>query len=133
MNMFNVLTSASKVFAAFLGLGVMFLFFAIAIAVIFIVFTIVGNYKLFQKAGYNGWEAIVPFYNLWILVKIAGLKEYWFIGLVATYLANIIGRGGEFFTIAAIVASCWEMEDGLRWLPMRSHAVDVHRLCAGAD
>ena len=43
-------------------------------------------------------------YNLWILVKIAGLKEYWFIGLVATYLANIIGRGGEFFTIAAIVA-----------------------------
>ena len=29
-------------------------------------------------------------------------------------------------TIAAIVASCWEMEDGLRWLPMRSHAVDVH-------
>lgn len=104
MNMFNVLTSASKVFAAFLGLVVMFLFFVIAIAVIFIVFTIVGNYKLFQKAGYNGWEAIVPFYNLWILVKIAGLKEYWFIGLVATYLANIIGRGGEFFTIAAIVA-----------------------------
>ena len=39
-----------------------------------------------------------------LLVKIAGLKEYWFIGLVATYLANIIGRGGEFFTIAAIVA-----------------------------
>ena len=36
-------------------------------------------------------------------------------------------------TIAASVASCWEMEDGLRWLPMRSHAVDVHRLCAGAD
>ena len=86
MNMFNVLTSASKVFAAFLGLGVMFLLFVIAITVIFIVFTIVGNY------------------NLWILVKIAGLKEYWFIGFVATYLANIIGRGGEFFTIAAIVA-----------------------------
>ena len=36
-------------------------------------------------------------------------------------------------TIAASVASCWEMENGLRWLPMRSHAVDVHRLCAGAD
>ena len=54
MNMFNVLTSASKAFAAFLGLGVMFLFLTIAIAVIFIVFTIVGNYKLFQKAGYNG-------------------------------------------------------------------------------
>ena len=36
-------------------------------------------------------------------------------------------------TIAAIVASRWEMEDGLRWLPMRSHAVDVHRLCAGTD
>ena len=34
MNMFNVLTSASKVFAAFLGLGVMFLFLTIAIAVI---------------------------------------------------------------------------------------------------
>ena len=36
-------------------------------------------------------------------------------------------------TIAAIVASRWEMEDELRWLPMRSHAVDVHRLCAGTD
>ena len=40
MNMFNVLTSASKVFAAFLGLGVIFALFIVAIAVIFIVFNI---------------------------------------------------------------------------------------------
>ena len=61
MNMFNVLTSASKVFAAFLGLGVIFALFTVAIAVIFIVFTIVGNYKLFQKAEYNVGRQLLRF------------------------------------------------------------------------
>lgn len=100
--MFNILTPASNIFSALLGFGIIFSVIAVIFTIAFVVFIIIGNYKLFQKAGYNGWEAIIPFYNLWILVKIAGLKEYWFVGLVATSLANIVG-GREFFTIASVI------------------------------
>ena len=43
------------------------------------IFIIIGYWKLYKKAGYNGYEAIIPFYSQWVLTKIAGLKEYWFI------------------------------------------------------
>ncbi|WP_175956865.1 DUF5684 domain-containing protein [Schaalia sp. Marseille-Q2122] len=35
------------------------------------VLSIVGMWKLFEKAGEPGWAAIIPFYNAYILVKIA--------------------------------------------------------------
>lgn len=40
------------------------LVFAIAIV------SIIAEWKLFKKAGYNGWEAIVPFYNTYCLCDI---------------------------------------------------------------
>ena len=35
----------------------------------FAVLTLVAAWKVFVKMGYEGWEAIVPFYNLYILFK----------------------------------------------------------------
>ncbi len=42
-----------------------------------IVLEIVGMWKVFTKAGAPGWGAIVPFYNLYLLCKIAGRPGWW--------------------------------------------------------
>jgi len=36
-----------------------------------------GYWKLFEKSGRKGWEAIVPIYNLWVHLKIIGRPGWW--------------------------------------------------------
>lgn len=38
-----------------------------------------GTYKLYQKAGRSSWEAIVPIYNAYVLMKIIGRPSWWVI------------------------------------------------------
>ena len=45
----------------------------IAVAVLMVI----GMWKMFAKAGRPGWGAIIPVYNLYLLVEIAG-KPWWF-------------------------------------------------------
>jgi Family of unknown function (DUF5684) len=58
--------------------GVIFLLVEIAL----IVLIVAGFWKTFEKAGKPGWAAIVPFYNLFVLVQIARKPEWWFILLI---------------------------------------------------
>ncbi len=55
-----------------------------------IVGTLVGLYKLFEKAGEAGWKALVPFYNAYICVKITGKKMSWFIMLMIPVLNVVV-------------------------------------------
>ncbi len=45
----------------------------------FIVFAIVGMWKVYEKADQAGWASIIPFYNIYILLKIAGRPGWWLI------------------------------------------------------
>jgi hypothetical protein len=38
---------------------------------------IVALWKVFVKAGQPGWAAIVPFYNVYVLLKVAGRPGWW--------------------------------------------------------
>ena len=40
---------------------------------------IVANWKLFTKAGVEGWKAIIPYYNTYVMCQIAGTNIIWFI------------------------------------------------------
>ena len=53
--------------------------FLFVIYLVVIVLTIAGLWQIFVKAGEPGWAAIIPFYNLWIYVKISGKEAFWFI------------------------------------------------------
>ena len=67
--------------------------FAIIFVIVFIfliVFYVIGRWKLYQKAGKSGWEAIVPFYNDWVYVEIAGLNPWWFLLVVATTICSVL-------------------------------------------
>ena len=85
------------------GLGiVMVIYFAILILLI------VSVWKVFTKAGQPGWAAIIPIYNMVVLLKIVGKPIWWIIGflipivnlvvaiLVAVALAKSFGKGTGF-------------------------------------
>ena len=59
--------------------------------VFLLVFVIVaaGMWKVFEKAGEPGWAALVPIYNLLVLVKIAG-KETWWVVLLLLPCVNFV-------------------------------------------
>src|SRR6478672_11028022 len=53
-----------------------------------IVFVIVALWKVYAKAGEPGWAAIIPIYNIIVLLRIAG-KPWWWILLLLIPLVNI--------------------------------------------
>ena len=59
------------------------------------VLVIAGFWKVFTKAGHPGWAAIIPFYNVYILLKIAGRPGWWLL----LFLIPVVN-----FVIAIIVA-----------------------------
>ncbi|RKH61721.1 signal peptidase I [Corallococcus aberystwythensis] len=56
--------------------GVVGLLFSL-IYLAFIAAYIAGLWKIFVKAGRPGWEAIIPFYNLYILLQVVGRPGWW--------------------------------------------------------
>ena len=65
--------------------------------VIWIALVIVGGWKMFVKAGKPGWGIIIPFYNTYLLCKIAGRPGWWlilfFIPIVNIIIALIVALG----------------------------------------
>lgn len=70
----------------FLGLSVSGVTVAIALA---------GMWKVFAKAGHAGWKAVVPIYNLYVMLRIGGNSRWWLLGL-AVPVVNV-------FVLAKIV------------------------------
>ncbi len=56
---------------------------------VMIVVQIAAMWKVFEKAGRPGWAAIIPIYNVYILLKVAGKPGWWLI-LMLIPLVNII-------------------------------------------
>jgi hypothetical protein len=54
-----------------------------------LVVVIAGAWKAFEKAGAPGWAVIVPIYNIYVGVKMAG-KEGWWVILAFIPLVNIV-------------------------------------------
>ena len=54
-----------------------------------IIVTIMGMWRVFEKAGHPGWACIIPFYNIYILLKIAE-KPGWWLLLYFIPLVNIV-------------------------------------------
>lgn len=55
---------------------------------LFIVPQIIATWDLYQKAKQPGWKSVIPFYNTYTLIKIAGQPGWWF-WLYAVPLVNI--------------------------------------------
>jgi uncharacterized protein DUF5684 len=62
---------------------------AIILYIAFIVFLIASIWKIYTKAGQPGWAAIIPIYNIIVLLKIVN-KPLWWIILFLIPIVNII-------------------------------------------
>ena len=80
-------------------LGALFggVFFLIWLGLILLI--LIGMWKVFVKAGRPGWEAIVPIYNLYILITKIAFRPWWWMLLFLAGPIPILGW------IAVIVAS----------------------------
>ena len=54
-----------------------------------LVLYVIGLWKVFEKAGKPGWAAIIPIYNIIVLLEIVG-KPVWWIVLMLIPLVNLI-------------------------------------------
>ncbi len=61
----------------------------VVVAVIVAVLEIAGTWRVYTKAGQHGWASIIPFYNIWVLLKIVGRPGWWLV-LFLIPLVNII-------------------------------------------
>jgi len=62
---------------------------AALIPLIIAIFVLVGIWKVFTKAGQPGWAAIIPIYNAYVLLKIAG-KPGWWLLLLFIPVVNVV-------------------------------------------
>ncbi len=62
---------------------------AALIELLVVVVAIAGLWKTFDKAGKPGWAAIVPIYNVIVMLEIAG-KPLWWIVLFLIPLVNLV-------------------------------------------
>ncbi len=80
---------AGGLFAGFMA------FFAViwVFALIIMIIMIVGMWKMFEKAGREGWKSLIPFYNMYVLTEISGQNGWLFL------LCLIPGVGALIWTI----------------------------------
>lgn len=59
------------------------------IYLLFLAATIAGMWKTYEKGGEAGWKAIIPIYNLFVLMKIIRKPWYWALLMLIPYLGVI--------------------------------------------
>ncbi|MYA80457.1 MAG: signal peptidase I [Acidobacteriia bacterium] len=73
--------------------GPLAVLFFLLLGLAFTVFSIMGIWKMFEKADQPGWGILIPIYNLILIVRVAGLPEWMFLLLlipVVNFVAMII-------------------------------------------
>jgi hypothetical protein len=78
------------------------------IGLVVAVVMVVAVWKVYVKAGQEGWKSIIPFYNWYVLLQIIGRPGWWLVLMlipfvnfvifiiVAIDLAKSFGKGGGF-------------------------------------
>ncbi|HPH88503.1 MAG TPA: DUF5684 domain-containing protein, partial [Chitinophagales bacterium] len=65
-------SDAGTIAAIVAGLGIFLLFFFA-----FFVFFIICHWKIFTKAGQEGWKSLIPFYNAYVQLQITKQPTIW--------------------------------------------------------
>ena len=75
---------------------------------------IIAMWKIYVKAGQEGWKAIIPIYNTYILLKIVGKPGWWLLLMlipivnlvILIWVYNMLSKSfgkGEGFTIGLLL------------------------------
>ena len=80
----NDLTPAEAAFAGSLLSSVL------VIGLIITVLLIIAGWRIFEKAGEKGWKILIPIYDVYILFKICGVKNWFWAMLCVSIIASIL-------------------------------------------
>lgn len=85
-----------------LATTVIFILFGVLMLLSLVI--VVAQWRLFTKAGVEGWKSIIPLYNTYKMIEIAfsGTKNWLFIG---TIVAFTTGFGSEIFNLQGTMMS----------------------------
>jgi hypothetical protein len=53
------------------------------------VIVVIGGWRTFEKAGQPGWAILIPFYNLYVMLKMVGRPGWWLL-LYLIPLVNLV-------------------------------------------
>lgn len=79
---------------ALVGASVAFIMVFLLIIFAFVIVYVIALAKLFKKAGESGWKAIIPFYNTFVLIQIAGLNWWYFLIAISGTILSVLGITG---------------------------------------
>ncbi|MGN6640511.1 MAG: signal peptidase I [Mucilaginibacter sp.] len=65
----------------------------LVVFVIFIVLPYIGLWKLFEKAGEAGWQAIIPIYNIYVMIKLCGRPIWWIVLMIIPAINLLVAIG----------------------------------------
>lgn len=97
------------------GISSALLVTGLLVYLVVIVVVVAAMWKIFTKAGQPGWAALVPFYNIYVLLKVVGRPGWWLVLflipvvgivvgiIVAVDLAKSFGKGGGFAVLLFLV------------------------------
>ena len=88
----------------FAGLGMA----GIIIAIIWGILAIIAMWKIFTKAGEAGWKSIIPIYNVYIMYKIVGMKNWFWYTIIAAFclgfIAGLLWEGSSAYGILMCIS-----------------------------
>jgi hypothetical protein len=96
-------------------MGILVFLFIVAVLFLLWVYVIVAMWMLFTKANQPGWAAIVPFYNIYVLLKVVGRPGWWLalmfvpgvvtviVVIVMIDLARAFGKRGVFAVLLILL------------------------------
>jgi len=64
-------------------------FFALIVQLAVVAFFLAVAWKIFEKAGRPGWAAIIPIYNVIVLLEIVG-RPIWWVVLLFIPIVNVV-------------------------------------------
>lgn len=65
-------------------------FLVLIVELVLIVVIVAGFWKVFEKAGKPGWAAIVPIYNMVVLLEICDKPIWWLLIMICVPCVNIV-------------------------------------------
>lgn len=86
------------------GLQIFYIILVLCVVGVFLY----GGFKMYQKAGYGGWEYLIPIYRRYCLYSMAAGKGWWFLlelipivnlfirAIMCMKLSSAFGKGGGY-------------------------------------
>lgn len=66
------------------------LIIVLLIILAFAIMSLIGLYKVLEKAGQPGWAVFIPFYGSYVIVKAAGLHWMYFLFIISNNIISIL-------------------------------------------